>query len=134
LAHCPATRLVPLAEGELTPIRESSDLHKHSPSHYEGFFHTDHLIPSIFFSKERDPKELPLYDNLSLQYIYDPAGDPDDHKELMMGSETTWYDVKRNLDRLPDFVDPEKTTLLTGPQRGRLVRWLEGRLKERLVP
>jgi hypothetical protein len=134
LAHCPATRLVPLTEGEATPIREASDLHKNSPSHYEGFFHTDHLIPSVFFSKERDPKELTLYDNLSLQYIYDPVGDPDDHKELMTGTETTWYDVKRNLDRLPDFVDPEKTALLTGPQRGRLVRWLEGRLKERLVP
>jgi hypothetical protein len=134
LAHCPATRLVPLADGEATPIRESSDLHKYSPSHYEGFFHTDHLIPSVFFTKERDPKELKLYEDLSLQYIYDPAGDPNDHKELMTGIETTWYDVKRNLDRLPDFVDPEKTALLTSPQRGRLVRWLEGRLKERLVP
>jgi hypothetical protein len=134
LAHCPATRLVALAEGEGTPIREASDLHKYSPSHYEGFFHTDHLIPSVFFSKERDPKELTLYSDLSLQYIYDSVGDPVDHKELMTGTETSWYDVKRNLDRLPDFVDPEKTATLTGPQRGRLVRWLEGRLKERLVP
>lgn len=51
----------------------------------------------------------------------------------MTGTEATWYDVKRNLDRLPEFVDPEKTALLTGAQRGRLVRWLEGRFKERLV-
>lgn len=134
LAHCPVTRLVPLAQGEATPIRESSDLRKYSPAGYEGFFHTDHLIPSAFFSKERDPKELTLYDNLSLQYIYDPAGDPEDHKELMTGTEATWYDVKRNLDRLPDFVDPEKTTSLTDVQRGRLARWLEGGRKERLVP
>lgn len=133
LAHCPATRLVPLAEGEATPIRESSDLHKYSPSRYEGFFHTDHLIPSAFFSKEMDPKELTLYDNLSLQYIHDPAGDPVDHRELMTGIETTWYDVKRNMDRLPDSVDPEKTGLLTGAQRGRLVRWLDDRLRNRLV-
>lgn len=134
LAHCPATKLVSLEEGEITPIRETSDLHKYSPSHYEGFFHTDHLIPSAFFSKERDPKELTLYDNLSFQYIYDSEGDPTDHKELMTGTEATWYDVRRNMDRLPDYVDPEKTALLTGAQRGRLVRWLEGRLKERLVP
>lgn len=133
LAHCPATRLLPLAEGEATPIRESSDLHKYSPSHYEGFFHTDHLIPSAFFSKEMDPKDLRRYDNLSLQYIYDPVGDPEDHKELMTGAEATWYDIKRNMDRLPDFVDPEKTGLLTGAQRGRLVRWLEERLRNRLV-
>jgi hypothetical protein len=134
LAHCPATKLVPLAEGEATPIREGSDLHKHSPSHYEGFFHTDHLIPSAFFSKDRDPKELTLYNNLSFQYIYDAEGDPVDHKELMTGAETTWYDVRRNIDRLPDFVDPEKTGLLTDIQKGKLVRWLDGRLKERLVP
>jgi hypothetical protein len=133
LDHCPATRLVPRAEGEVTPIRETSDLHNYSPSHYEGFFHTDHLIPSVFFSRDRDPKELALYDDLSLQYIYDSVGDPIDHKELMTGTEATWYDVKRNLDRLPEFVDPEKTALLTGAQRGRLVRWLEGRFKERLV-
>ncbi len=61
-------------------------------------------------------------------------GDPDDHRELMMGTETTWYDVRRNMDRLPDFIDPEKTGVLTDVQRGRLVRWLEGRLKDRLVP
>lgn len=133
LPHCPATRLVPLAEDEATPIRESSDLHKYSPSRYEGFFHTDHLIPSVFFSKEMDPKELTLYDNLSLQYIHDPAADPVDHRELMTGIETTWYDVKRNMDRLPDFVDPEKTGLLTGAQRGRLVRWLDDRHRNRLV-
>lgn len=133
LVHCPATRLLPLAEGEATPIRESSDLHKYSPSHYEGFFHTDHLIPSAFFSKEMDPKDLRRYDNLSLQYIYDSVGDPEDHKELMTGAEATWYDIKRNMDRLPDFVDPEKTGLLTGAQRGRLVRWLEERLRNRLV-
>src|SRR5574341_86783 len=134
LSHCPATRLVPLTEEETTLIRESSELHKYSPSHYEGFFHTDHLIPSVFFSKERDPKDLTLYDRLSLQYIYDPVGDPDDHRELMTGTEATWYDLKRNLDRLPPYVDPEQTGLLRSVERGRLVRWLEKRLKDRLVP
>lgn len=133
LAHCPATRLAPLAGGEPTPIRESSDLHKYSPSHYEGFFHTDHLVPSVFFSKERDPKELKLYDDLSFQYIYDSVGDPGDHKELMTGAEANWYDVKRNMDRLPDFVDPEKTSTLTVAQHGKLAHWLKERLRDRLV-
>ena len=134
LPHCPATRLVSLDEGEETPIRESSDLHKYSPSHYEGYFHTDHLIPSVFFTKERDPKDLTLYDDLSLSYIYDPVRDPDDHRELMTGTPATWYDVRRNLDRLPSFVDPEQTGKLRSSEKGRLVRWLEKRLKERIAP
>jgi hypothetical protein len=112
------------------PIRGASDLHKYSPSHYEGFFHTDHLIPSVFFSKERDPEELKLYDDLSFQYIYDAERDPTDHKELMTGAEATWYDVRRNMDRLPDFADPEKAGKLTAARHGRLARWLENRLKE----
>ncbi len=52
----------------------------------------------------------------------------------MTGTEATWYDVKRNMDRLPAFVDPEQTGLLRNSERGRLVRWLETRLKDRLVP
>jgi hypothetical protein len=53
LKHCPATFLIPIGNGENTPLRESSDFRKYSPDHYQGYFHTDHLIPSVFFSKER---------------------------------------------------------------------------------
>ncbi len=86
LTHCPATRLVAREPSEDTPIREASDLYSYSPSHYHGFFHTDHLVPSVFFSKERDQKNLQEYDDLSFKYIYDPVGDPQDHKELMTGT------------------------------------------------
>ena len=51
LKHCPATFLIPIGNGENTPLREGSDFRKYSPDHYQGYFHTDHLIPSVFFSK-----------------------------------------------------------------------------------
>jgi hypothetical protein len=132
LVHCPATRLAARQAGEASPIRENSDLAIHSPSHYEGFFHTDHLIPSVFFKKERDQKELKLYDDLSFQYIYDPIGDPQDHRELMIGTEAMAFEVKRNMDRLPEFFDPEKQLNLTGKLHGRVGNWLSSRLQQRL--
>jgi len=132
LIHCPATHLVPKAQGEASPIREGSDLYAYSPSHYHGFFHTDHLVPSVFFSKERDQKELNSYDELSFKYIYDPIGDPTDHKELMTGSDATAYEVKRNMDRLPDFLNPETPLKFTSKLDGRIGRWLADRLAQRL--
>jgi hypothetical protein len=35
------------------------------------------------------------------------------------------------MDRLPDFVDPERTSDLPRQTRGRLVKWLEDRIKQR---
>jgi hypothetical protein len=134
LPHCPATRLVNRDPVEETPIREGSDLREYSPSHYHGFFHTDHLVPSVFFSKERDHKELKSYDDLSLQYIYDPVGDPHDHRELMTGTEATAFDVKRNMDRLPDFLDPETQLAFSGKLDGKIEHWLASRLAARLDP
>ncbi len=132
LPHCPATRLVPLEAAEASPIREGSELSKYSPSHYHGFFHTDHLIPSVFFNKERDPKKLRLYEDLSFKYIFDPAGDPQDHRELMIGTEASPYELKQNMNRLPDFLDPEKPLTLSGKLDGRVRSWLEQRLVQRL--
>ena len=132
LRHCPATHLVPRADGETSPLRAASEFSKYSPDHYQGYFHTDHLIPSAFFSLERDPKTLEHYENLSLRYIFDPTVDPQDHAELMTGVSASWYDVRRNLDRLPDFVNPEKKSDFSEPVRARLARWLEERLKDRL--
>jgi hypothetical protein len=132
LAHCPATSLVPREPGEDTPIREGSDLRAYSPSHYHGFFNTDHLVPSVFFHKERDQKELKLYDDLSFRYIYDQIGDPTDHRELMLGTEATAFEVKRNMDRLPGFLNPETALNFTGKLHGRVERWLAGRLAQRL--
>jgi len=132
--HCPATFLVPIANGEATPIRESSDFHKYSADHYQGYFNTDHLIPSVFFSKERDPKELKLHEDLTFRYIYDSTADPQEHAKLMTGIETTWYDAKRNMDRLPDYADPETGETFSDKTTGRLALWLNQRLKERLEP
>jgi len=130
--HCPATFLVNSAEGEKSPLPQTSDFRRYSADHYEGFFHTDHLIPSVYFHKEADPAKLPLYENLTFRYIYDSTSDPEEHAELMTGAKTTWYDVKRNIDRLPSFADPEKVSGFPLPLRARLARWLAERLQARL--
>jgi hypothetical protein len=133
LKHCPATFLIPAKEGEESPIRPTSDLRKYSPDHYEGYFHTDHLIPSIYFHKDRDPKVVKKYDDLTLRYIFDPKASPSEHAELTTGVQVDgWYEVKRSMDRLPPFADAEKTTTLSDSVRGRLKQWVEKRLSERL--
>jgi hypothetical protein len=129
---CPATYLIPIPEGETSPLRETSEFRKYSPDHYEGYFHTDHLIPSVFFEKESNLKEAKHYDNLTFRYIFDAQADPKDHAELMTGIEATWYDVRRNMDRLPDFANPEKQEELSDKFRGKLKNWLESRLKARI--
>ena len=130
LKHCPATFLVPKrTEGE-PPLKK--DLAQYSADHYEGFFNTDHLLPSVFFNEARDPKELPLYNDLSLRYIFDRKADPQDHKELVSGVKSNWYEVKRNLDRLPRFSDPETVSELTPKLEGQLKQWASKRLKDRM--
>jgi hypothetical protein len=126
IKHCPATRLISRGSDETTPLRESSDFHRFSPDHYEGFFHTDHLVPAAFFQPDRDPKKLIKYEDLSLRYIWDGTGDSD-HHDLMTGVEANWYDVRRNMDRLPDFVNPETTPGYPEPLRARLAKWLDDR-------
>lgn len=54
LKHCPATFLV--AKGTETCPVLKKDLAEYSADHYEGYFHTDHLLPSVFFQEERDPE------------------------------------------------------------------------------
>jgi hypothetical protein len=130
--HCPATFLVPAAATEPSPLKDSSEFRKYSADRYKGYFHTDHLIPSVYFRKERDPADLKLNENLSLRYIYDSRPDPDEHAELMTGVKASWYDVRRNMDRLPDFANPESKEELTIKTRARLAQWLLARLKSRL--
>ena len=130
-AHCPATFLVPRQAGDPTPLRPTSEFNDFSPDHYAGYFHTDHLIPSVFFQKDRDPKALHRYDDLSFRYIFDPVADSEGHAELMAGTPAKWYDVGRNMDRLPDFVNPETTSLSDSRLRGRLTTWLEERIRKR---
>ena len=131
IKHCPATFLVPRGEAEKCPVGMNSELAKLSPNTYHGYFHTDHLIPSIFFRPDRDPVAMKLYDDLSLKYIHDAEGDPKDHKELVIGQSSTWYEAKRDLDRLPDFANPETNPGMPEKLQGRLRLWLEQRLKGR---
>ena len=130
-AHCPATFLVPRLESDPVPLKPTSDFAGSSPDHYAGYFHTDHLIPSVFFQKERDPKMLKKYEDLSFRYIFDGTVDPEGHAELMLGTPAKWYDVKANMNRLPDFADPEESNMTDRNARGRLTRWLEERIRAR---
>ena len=130
-AHCPATFLVPRQQNDPTPLKPTSDFAEHSPDHYAGYFHTDHLIPSVFFQKDRDPKTLTKYDDLGFRYILDGQSDAEGHAELMRGTPAKWYDVKANMNRLPDFADPEETSMAERTARGRLTRWLEERVRSR---
>lgn len=130
LQHCPATSLV--SKGAETCPTLKRDLAEYSADHYEGYFHTDHLLPSAFFQEARDPTELTRYQDLGLRYIWDPRGDPQDHADLMQGIEAKWYEVKRNLDRLPRASDPETAPTLTPKLQGQLKRWAADRLDARM--
>jgi hypothetical protein len=114
------------------PLPSTSNFVNFSPRRYSGFFHTDHLIPAVFFSPDKDPKICPIYDDLSFDYIWDAIADPGDHRELMTGTPATWYDVRRNMDRLPDWVNPENTAQYSVKLRAQLASWLDGRLRDRL--
>jgi hypothetical protein len=129
--HCPATMLVPRESSDPTVLRPTSEFSGSSPDHYAGYFHTDHLIPSVFFEKERDPKVLKRYDDLSLRYIFDSAADAEGHAELMAGIPAKWFEARQNMDRIPDFADPEHTSMADARLRGRLTTWLEDRIRSR---
>ena len=133
LKHTPATFLSPAAEGKKCPLKNTSEFSKHSTDSYRGYFHTDHLIPSVFFDsiKMDLPRSAPPYEGLDLHYIYDATADPEEHRELMAGQPATWYEVRRNIDRLPGFANPEKQDGLPTQIRARLARWLEDRNKRR---
>jgi hypothetical protein len=131
--HCPATSLASLGQGEQSPLPQTSEMRKFSPDHYSGYFHTDHLIPSAFFRKERDPVKLPSFDNLSFRYIYDETADPKDHVELMVGVEAKPFELTRDMDRLPPFANPAKNNALSAKEEVELSKWLLKRLEERLI-
>ena len=59
-------------------------------------------------------------------------GDPQDYMELMTGTQATSYEVKRNMDRVPDFLNAETPVKFTSKLDGRIGRWLADRLAQRL--
>lgn len=129
---CPATNLIPRRSDETSPLRATFDLAAMSADHYEGFFHTDHLIPSVYFEAKIPTKAPQRYEDLTLRYIYDEAADPEEHAELMTGLPATIYEAKRDMDRLPDFADPQRSVDFDLKSRARLADWLEKRLRDRL--
>jgi hypothetical protein len=131
LKHTPATFLGPAVVGQRCPLKSASEFAKFSTAAYNGYFNTDYLIPSVFFQRHIDPPGIPKYDALSLDYIHHAAADPVDHAELMVGKPATWYDVRRNLDRLPDFANPETHAEFALQHRARLAKWLDERLTAR---
>jgi hypothetical protein len=54
LKHTPATFLVPASENQLCPFKSTSEFAKYSTVSYQGYFHTDHLIPAVFFQRGMD--------------------------------------------------------------------------------
>jgi hypothetical protein len=54
------------------------------------------------------------------------------HADLMLGSAASWFDVKRNIDRLPRAVNPETVATLTPKMEGQLKNWAAERLKQRM--
>lgn len=50
----------------------------------------------------------------------------------MTGTEASAYEVKRNMDRLPNFLDPEMPVRFTSKLDGRVGRWLADQLNQRL--
>ena len=86
LKHCPATFLV--AKGAESCPMLKKDVAGYSADHYEGYFHTDHLLPSVFFQEERD-RRICLLSGLELEVYLRPEADPLDHADLMQGSDAS---------------------------------------------
>jgi hypothetical protein len=50
----------------------------------------------------------------------------------MSGESCSWYEMRQNMSRLPEFVNPETTGDLNEKERGKLNEWAESRLTARL--
>jgi hypothetical protein len=134
LKHCPATFLLSADGRGPAPRKQLFDASDYSTDHYEGYFHTDYLIPSAFFRSSPDPAHLKLYKDLTFRYIYDPVVDPEEHAELMTGVKADPYEVRRSMDSLPLEFSPETRDDFPKWLRAKVAAWLEDRIKRRLQP
>ncbi len=117
----PATELVPREDGEATPL-EGTSFDQFSPRRYQGHFHTDHLIPSVFFRKGQPTH---VFEDLGLAYMHDQ--DEDDYDELMGGEVTNAYTVRSEV-WLPDGKDLARDFSFEKAERDEAHRWLESRV------
>jgi hypothetical protein len=124
----PATRLIRCPSDESHPLAHDAEFGQYSASCYEGYFHTDHLIPSVFFDGSKPTK---LYKDLDFSYIHD-ATNPE-HAELTGGESADWYTVRNEIwmnegsRREPDLTLSEEDRKLS-------YQWLEQRLWARCRP
>jgi hypothetical protein len=49
----------------------------------------------------------------------------------MNGIPAKWFEAQQSMDRIPDFADPESTSMTDSRLRGRLTTWLEDRIRSR---
>ena len=117
----PATELVPRGEGEASPL-EGTAFGQFSPCRYQGYFHTDHLISSVFFQK-RQP--IQIFEDLGLTYMHNP--DEEDYDELMGGEVTNAYTIRSQV-WLPDGKDLARDFTFEKTERDEAHRWLESRV------
>jgi len=118
----PATHLESRPPDEPSPIDSDPTDGQFSARRYRGWFHTDHLIPSVFFNESQPQHE---YRDLDFSYIHDPTAE--DHAELMAGEPATAYEVKREV-WVPDNKDLFRDFSFERPERVAAYQWLESRL------
>jgi hypothetical protein len=118
----PATCLEPRRTDEPSPLASDPIYGHFSAQRYRGWFHTDHLIPSVFFEDSQPGHE---YRDLDFSYIHAP--ETEDHAELMAGEPATAYEVKREV-WIPDHKDLFKDFSFERHERVAAFQWLESRL------
>ena len=114
----PATRLVKCPMGPKSPLSDDPRYNSYSADVYEGYFHTDHLIPSVFFDGSKPTK---VYSDLDFSYIYDPENP--EHAELTRGEITDWYSVKNEI-WMRDGVRSEPELILSEEDRKSSYQWV----------
>lgn len=118
----PSTYLVPRPDDEPSLLEKDAEFSGYSTRAYAGHFHTDHLIPSVFFKTKASTG---VVGDLDLSYIHD-AGNPE-YNELVKGEQTDWYTVKNEV-WIRDRHDLQKRFTFDEEDRKLAFQWLEGRL------
>ena len=121
-AGLPATRLVHCPTGEVSPLSGDPQYGQYSARTYEGYFHTDYLIPSVFFDGSKPNK---LFSDLDFSYIHDP--DNPEFAELRRGEPSDWYTVRSEI-WMPAGSKQEPDLRFSDEDRKLSYQWLEQRL------
>jgi hypothetical protein len=109
----------------MSPFANDPIYGQFSTQQYRGWFHTDHLIPSVFF-EDAQPKHE--YRDLDLSYVHN--SEIEDHAELMAGEPATVYDVRREV-WIPENKDLFQDFSFERQERVAAFQWLESRLHMR---